>query len=91
MGRSKVTQRIVLTLLGADVGSDTGVNMAIDCAHFDLTEDDLTLVVDQHIALKEPTQERPITMRYAPEPRLGQSHPLASAKRMFGPYSGGCG
>lgn|GEM_PF-5479096 len=91
MGRVKVTQRIVLTVLGADVDSDTAVNLAIDCAHFDLTENDLTLVVNQHIALKELAQERPTTIRYVLEPRLGQSYPLASANRMFGPYSGGYG
>ena len=51
MGRSKVIQRIVLTLLGADVDSDIGINLAIDCAHLDPTEDDLTLVVNQPIAL----------------------------------------
>ena len=51
MGRSKVIQRIVLTLLGADVNSYIGINLAIDCAHCDLTEDDLTLVVNQPIAL----------------------------------------
>ena len=55
MGRSKVTQRSVLSLPGADVNSDSRVNYGIHCAHLDLTVPDPTLVANHYIPSADPT------------------------------------